>query len=105
MARLIHPAKESLKLEHVLAALADPNRLQIVRRLAAENGCMSCVGAAPCTQIPKSTLSHHFRILREAGIVATEKKGVEHRNILRFADLDERFPGLLRTILTYANDG
>ncbi|MBY0612763.1 MAG: helix-turn-helix domain-containing protein [Beijerinckiaceae bacterium] len=102
MARLIHPAKDSLQLEHVLAALADANRLKIVKRLAAENGCMSCVGASPCTDIPKSTLSHHFRVLREAGIVATEKRGVEHRNVLRLADLEERFPGLLPTVLRNA---
>ena len=102
MSRLIHPSKDGLKLSHVLAALADENRLQIVRRLACEETCLSCVGAAPCPEMAKSTLSHHFRILREAGVIQTTKRGVEHRNALRKDDLDERFPGLLQAILTCA---
>ena len=44
---------------------------------------MSCCGAAPCPEIAKSTLSNHFRILREAGLIHTEKQGVEHRNSVR----------------------
>jgi DNA-binding transcriptional ArsR family regulator len=48
----------------------------------------------------KSTLSNHFRILREAGLVRTSKQGVEHRNVLREEDINARFPKLLKTILS-----
>ena len=50
----------------------------------------------------KSTLSNHFRILREAGLIQTSKKGVEHRNVVRVADINARFPKLLKTILGYS---
>jgi DNA-binding transcriptional ArsR family regulator len=49
----------------------------------------------------KSTLSNHFRILREAGLIQTSKQGVEHRNVLREADINARFPKLLKTILSF----
>jgi DNA-binding transcriptional ArsR family regulator len=49
----------------------------------------------------KSTLSNHFRVLREAGLIQTSKKGVEHRNVVREADINARFPKLLKTILGY----
>lgn len=86
----------------VLAALADPMRLRIVKSLIAEtNTCMSCTAAAPCPDMAKSTLSHHFRVLREAGLIQTSKKGVENRNVVREADINARFPKLLKTILAY----
>ncbi len=49
----------------------------------------------------KSTLSHHFRILRDAGLIRTTKRGVENLNSVRWEDVEERFPGLLKTILKY----
>jgi len=85
----------------VLAALANPMRLRIVKSLLGENDCMSCTAAAPCPGTAKSTLSNHFRILREAGLIQTSKKGVEHRNVAREADINARFPKLLKTILGY----
>ncbi len=67
--------------------------------------CMSCTEAAkPCPKMAKSTLSNHFRVLREAGLVRTAKKGVEHQNVVREADINVRFPGLLKSILKYADD-
>ena len=102
MAQLLHPGLDDLRLDAVLAALADPIRLQIVRRMAGEEVCLSCTGAAPCPAMAKSTLSHHFRILREAGVVRTTKQGVAHRNTLRLEELETRFPGLLPTILRLA---
>jgi DNA-binding transcriptional ArsR family regulator len=51
----------------------------------------------------KSTLSHHFRLLREAGIIRTRKMGVEHRNVLRIDDINVRFPDLLNQILQFAD--
>ena len=103
MVQFVHPAREDITLAGVLAALADPMRLRIVKSLLEQsNDCMSCTEAMPCPGMAKSTLSHHFRVLREAGLIRTSKQGVEHRNIVRTADINARFPKLLKTILGYA---
>lgn len=98
MVQFVHPATKDITLAGVLSALADPARLQMIKAMIDQRDCMSCAAAAPCT-MAKSTVSNHFRILREAGVVQSTKRGVEHRNIVRQADLDARFPGLLKTIL------
>lgn len=91
-----HPAAGELVLERVLYALSDSIRLDIVRHLAR-------VDSATCGELdggrPKSTVSHHFKVLREAGLVFTETTGTSHINILRRAEVDGRFPGLLAAIL------
>ncbi len=102
MASFVHPSKDDLTLTAVLAALSDPVRLRIVQGMLEEKGCMSCSKASPCPSIPKSTISYHFRVLREAGLIRTVKKGVEHQNTLRLDDINARFPGLLKTILKLA---
>jgi DNA-binding transcriptional ArsR family regulator len=99
MVQFVHPAKEDITLDGVLGALADPMRLKIMRSLMAVEGCMSCSEAAPCPNMAKSTLSHHFRILREAGLIRTSKIGVENRNVVRAEEINQRFPGLLNLIL------
>jgi len=104
MVQFVHPAPQDITLAGVLAALADPTRLLIVQGLVGQGDCMSCTAASPCPTIAKSTLSNHFRVLREAGLIQTTKRGVEHRNTLREADINTRFPGLLKTILKYADD-
>ena len=101
MVQFVHPARADITLAGILAALADPTRLQIVQGLIAQGDCMSCSAAAPCT-MAKSTVSNHFRVLREAGLVQTTKKGVEHRNVVREADINARFPGLLKAVLKAA---
>ncbi|CAN5534104.1 metalloregulator ArsR/SmtB family transcription factor [soil metagenome] len=101
MAQFVHPATEDITLAGILAALADPARLQMVRAMIGKRDCMSCSEAAPCT-MARSTVSNHFRILREAGLVETSKKGVEHRNVVREADINARFPGLLKAVLKAA---
>lgn len=92
-----HPAVSELALERVLYALSDSIRLDIVRHLAR-------VEAATCGELdggrPKSTVSHHFKVLREAGLVFTRNNGTTHMNTLRRADIESRFPGLLAAILT-----
>lgn len=103
MVQFVHPAKEDITLEGVLAALGDPLRLQIVQSLMGENSCLSCCRASPCPNIPKSTISNHMRILREAGIIHTTKKGVEHMNKLRLDELNERFPNLIKTVVKLAD--
>ncbi|MEM9906672.1 MAG: helix-turn-helix transcriptional regulator [Cyanobacteria bacterium P01_D01_bin.44] len=96
MRPIYHPERDQITLAGVLYALGDPVRLEIVQLLAqkGEQACRDCGGA-----IAKSTLSHHFKILREAGVIATQKSGTQHLNSLRAADLNARFPGLLETVL------
>ncbi len=99
MATFVHPATDDITLSGILAALSDPVRLQIFKRLVEEKSCLSCSEATPCPDIAKSTLSNHFRILREAGLIRTTKRGVENRNVVRCEDVEARFPGLLAAIL------
>jgi DNA-binding transcriptional ArsR family regulator len=94
-----HPAVEQLELPAVLHALSDPVRLCIVRTLA-EDGPRTCGTFA--VKVSKSTLSHHFRVLREAGVTLTEPERTQRVVSLRRDDLDRRFPGLLDAVLAAA---
>jgi DNA-binding transcriptional ArsR family regulator len=91
-----HPSIEDVALEDVFHALSDPVRLDIVLQLARE-------GEASCSALdggrPKSSMSHHFRVLRDAGLVRTRSEGVLHLNSLRREELDRRFPGLLQSVI------
>jgi DNA-binding transcriptional ArsR family regulator len=91
-----HPSIEDVALEDVFHALSDPVRLHIVLQLARE-------GEASCSALdggrPKSSMSHHFRVLRDAGLVRTRSEGVLHLNSLRREELDRRFPGLLQSVI------
>lgn len=86
-------------MESVLYALADPARLEIVRRLRNQGCPLNCSTAAP-VHLPKSTQSHHYQVLREAGIIRSERRGTEVVNTLRCDEIDERFPGLLKAIFS-----
>jgi DNA-binding transcriptional ArsR family regulator len=98
MARLLqHPPAESLELTGVLHALADPVRLEIVRALA--SGCELRCGAFELP-VTKSTRTHHFRVLRESGVIEQLASGTAVVNRLRRDDLDRRFPGLLDSVLS-----
>ena len=102
MTHFVHPAKAEISLAGVLGALSDPMRLKILKKLLERRGgCLSCSDAAPCPDMAKSTLSHHFRILREAGLIRTTKQGVENLNSVRLTEVNERFPGLLKAILKF----
>jgi DNA-binding transcriptional ArsR family regulator len=90
-----HPAAGDISLDTVLYALSDPMRRHIIGKLMASES-MSCIQA--CATLPPSTVSFHHKILREAGLIRSEKKGVEVINTLRRADIDERFPGLLHAV-------
>jgi DNA-binding transcriptional ArsR family regulator len=94
----VHPAAEDVTLESVLYALADPARLEIVKTLTGEGCGMSCSRAAP-PDLPKSTQSHHFQVLREAGLIRSERRGTEVVNSLRCGEIDKRFPGVVSSIL------
>lgn len=91
-----HPPASDFVLERVFYALSDPIRLEIVRHLGR-------VPQATCGELdrgrPKSSMSHHFRVLRDAGLVLTQNAGTTHMNSLRTEDLQSRFPGLLAMIL------
>ncbi|MCD5971939.1 helix-turn-helix transcriptional regulator [Pseudomonas sp. CDFA 611] len=91
-----HPPASDFELERVFYALSDPVRLEIVRYLGS-------VPQATCGELdggrPKSSMSHHFRVLRDAGLVMTQNVGTTHMNSLRTDDLETRFPGLMAAIL------
>ena len=95
-----HPDLKHVTVEHALHALSDPVRLEIVRQLDRE-------GEASCAALdggrPKSSMSHHFRVLRAAGLVHTRIAGVQHMNTLRRDEMDARFPGLLAAVLRAGN--
>ncbi|MDV9178429.1 helix-turn-helix domain-containing protein [Streptomyces sp. W16] len=97
---VFHPAVEDLPLSKVLAALADPARLAMVRTVAAADG-LSCtvLGQEAGLELSKSTMSHHQRILRESGITLTRVQGSHRILRLRREELDGRFPGLLDAVL------
>lgn len=97
---LFHPPADELSLPKVLAALADPVRLATVRTLA-RVGESSCgrIQLDAGLEVSKSTMSHHLRILREAGIIRSRVEGARRILTLRRDDLDARFPGLLDAVL------
>lgn len=96
MQPLSHPPAESLSLERVLHALGDTARLMMFRTIAASDG-IAC--GEVCALQPRSTLSHNTRILREAGLIRSERRGKSVINRVRTADLNARFPGLLDLVL------
>jgi len=98
MARFTHPRLDDVPLDVALHALADVNRLGVVARLAEMEG-LSCSAAAPCDDIPKSTLSNHLKVLRAAGLIHTEQAGRTMINTLRRDEFEARFPGLLKAVL------
>jgi DNA-binding transcriptional ArsR family regulator len=99
MTTLLQPERDQMQLATVMAALRDAVRVRIVRALAAQ-GEFACgtleLGISPATR------SHHFRVLREAGITNTRVAGTHRFVSLRREELDERFPGLLDAVLAAA---
>ncbi|MFI6606631.1 ArsR/SmtB family transcription factor [Streptomyces sp. NPDC050507] len=81
----------------VLRALADPVRLDLVRQLRESMAPIAC--GAFDVAVAKNTLSHHFKTLREAGVIVTHREGTAALNVLQEDELDEAFPGLLDAIL------
>jgi DNA-binding transcriptional ArsR family regulator len=96
---LCHPEQHEIELAAVLHALSDPMRLRIVAGLAAEDKRTCGSFDLPVT---KSTCTHHFRVLREAGVIRQRLEGTTRLNSLRREDLDTRFPGLLDSVLAAA---
>ena len=102
MKPLLHPSLEDVTVEGILHALSDPVRVAIFVRIA-NSGC-----AATCSTflnvadraVPKSTLSQHFNVLREAGLIRSERRGVEMHNSSRCGEIEKHFPGLIASIIS-----
>jgi DNA-binding transcriptional ArsR family regulator len=98
---LVHPALEDVTVEGILHALSDPTRVEIFATIA-DSGCsVNCSSflAVGGKAVPKSTLSQHFKVLRDAGLVRSVRVGVELQNTSRCLEIERRFPGLLPAIV------
>jgi DNA-binding transcriptional ArsR family regulator len=98
---LFHPSLEDITVEGILHALSDPIRAAIFADIVAQECSHNCSMFLTVSNkaIPRSTLSQHFRALRDAGLIRGERRGVEMHNASRCAEIEERFPGLLRAIV------
>jgi DNA-binding transcriptional ArsR family regulator len=101
MKPLVHPALDDITVEGILHALSDPTRVEIFAKIADSGGSAKCCSFLTVGEkaIPKSTLSQHFKVLRDAGLVRSERIGVEMQNRSRCAEIETRFPGLLSAIV------
>ncbi|MEW5836230.1 MAG: helix-turn-helix domain-containing protein [Pseudomonadota bacterium] len=101
MRPLTHPSIDDVSVEAILHALSDPVRVAIYAELANAGCPQTCSSFLTIRDrdIPKSTLSQHFRVLREAGLIRSERHGVEMRNTSRCTEIDRRFPGLIDAIM------
>ncbi|MBF4989186.1 helix-turn-helix transcriptional regulator [Methylophilus sp. 14] len=101
MRQIKHPSIDQVELTDIMYALSEPTRLEIVGRLANAGRKLTC-GELDLNR-PKSSMSHHFKILRAAGLVETLIEGTEHMNALRIAEIEQKFPGVLQSVLTALN--
>jgi DNA-binding transcriptional ArsR family regulator len=101
MRPLVHPAIEDVTVEGILHALSDPVRVAIYAGIVGSMGSLNCSNFLRVSEktIPKSTLSQHFKALREAGLIRGERRGVEMHNTSRCAEVEKRFPGLIAAIV------
>jgi DNA-binding transcriptional ArsR family regulator len=101
MRPLVHPALEDVTVEGILHALSNPVRVAIFTELAGVDHARTCSNFLTVSDksVPKSTLSQHFKILRDAGLIRSERSGVEMRNTSRCAEIEERFPGLIPAVV------
>jgi DNA-binding transcriptional ArsR family regulator len=107
MRPLLHPAIEDVSPGAILHALSDPDRAAIFARILEADCAQACSAVATVGDrtIPKSSLSNHFKVLRDAGLIRSERHGVEVRNRSRWEELERRFPGLLSGIINaYASN-
>ena len=93
------PDLYTIRIEQVLDALADSNRLRIVKMIHQAGGELPCGSFSEKLGLGKPTVSHHFGILRASGIIATRTEGTQKLNVIRREELDKRFPGLMASIL------
>ncbi|MBT2207117.1 MULTISPECIES: ArsR/SmtB family transcription factor [Actinomadura] len=100
--RYRHPDRDQIRIDGVLTALGHPVRLAAVRLLDGgdERNCGSVLTELGIAA--KSTMTHHWRVLRDSGVIIQEPSGRENLLTLRRDDLDARYPGLLDAILAGA---
>jgi DNA-binding transcriptional ArsR family regulator len=105
MRPLFHPSVEDVTVEAILHALSDPVRVAIYAQIVGSACSQNCSNFLKVQEkaIPKSTLSQHFKALREAGLIRGERVGVEMQNTSRCAEIEKRFPGLIMAIVKAHN--
>jgi DNA-binding transcriptional ArsR family regulator len=105
MRPLFHPSIEDVTVEAILHALSDPVRVAIYADIVGSECSQNCSNFLKVSDkaIPKSTLSQHFKVLREAGLIRGERIGVEMHNTSRCAEIEKRFPGLISSIVNAHN--
>jgi DNA-binding transcriptional ArsR family regulator len=105
MRPLFHPSIEDVTVEAILHALSDPIRVAIYADIVGSDCSQNCSNFLKVSNkaIPKSTLSQHFKALREAGLIRGERIGVEMHNTSRCAEIEKRFPGLILSIVNAHN--
>jgi DNA-binding transcriptional ArsR family regulator len=98
---LFHPSIEDVTVEAILHALSDPVRVAIYANIVGSGCSQNCSNFLRVSEknIPKSTLSQHFKALREAGLIRGERRGVEMHNTSRCSEIERRFPGLIAAIV------
>jgi DNA-binding transcriptional ArsR family regulator len=101
MRPLFHPSIEDVTVEAILHALSDPVRVAIFIQIAGSDCSRTCSNFLNMSEktIPKSTLSQHFKALREAGLIRGERRGTEMYNTTRCLEIEKRFPGLIAAIV------
>ena len=101
MRPLFHPSIEDVTVEAILHALSDPVRVAIFAQIVGAGCPQACSHFLNISEktVPKSTLSQHFKALREAGLIRGERRGVEMRNTSRCSEIEQRFPGLVAAIV------
>jgi DNA-binding transcriptional ArsR family regulator len=101
MRPLFHPSVEDVTVEAILHALSDPARVAIFSDIVGSDCSQNCSNFSNISEktIPKSTLSQHFKALREAGLIRGERIGVEMQNTSRCTEIEKRFPGLIAAIV------
>src|ERR1700704_6681049 len=105
MRPLFHPSIEDVTVEAILHALSDPVRVAIYTQIVGAACPQTCSNFVNISEkaIPKSTLSQHFKALREAGLIRGERVGGEMQNTSRCAEIEKRFPGLIAAIVNAHN--
>jgi DNA-binding transcriptional ArsR family regulator len=105
MRPLFHPSIEDITVEAILHALSDPVRVAIYADIVGSDCSQNCSTFLKVSEkvIPKSTLSQHFKALREAGLIRGERIGVEMHNSSRCSEIEKRFPGLIAAIVNAHN--
>jgi len=98
---LFHPSIDDVTVEGILHALSDPVRAHIFVEIAGADHSQTCSAFLEVTDrtVPKSTLSQHFKVLRDAGLIRSQRQGIEMHNTPRCDELEHRFPGLVKAII------